>query len=225
MGESQLRQNSIMPSSNRRLESSRANGAKSRGPNTIQGRRAVALNAVTHGLSAKTVVLQNESQEEYDVELLNYLDHFRPQDMLEQNLVLQLAAASWRLARYVGVESGLFNEKMSQQADWLDKERPNIQDCQRVAIAFESLADNGKSLALANRYQARLQHEYQRILKSLSQMQATRCAAEVKLQNRPSPVYEHPPAPSPVVSITDGVPLYSAVDLTAGRAAPTPAPR
>ena len=193
-------------SSNRRLESSRANGAKSRGPNTIQGRHAVALNAVTHGLSAKTVVLQNESQEEYDVELLNYLDHFRPQDMLEQNLVLQLAAASWRLARYAGVESGLFNEKMRQQATWLDKERPNIQDCERVAIAFASLADNDKSLALANRYQARLQHEYQRILKSLSQMQAARCAAEVKLQNRPSPVYEHPPAPSPVVSITDGVP-------------------
>src|SRR5882762_346628 len=173
-----------MPSSNRKIESSRINGAKSHGPNTDQCHHAVALNAVTHGLTAKTVVLQNESQEEYDVELLNYVDHFRPQGVLEQHLVRQLAAASWRLTRYAAVESGVFNEKMRQQSTWLDKERPNIQECERVAIAFASLADNDKSLALANRYQARLQHEYQRILKSLSQMQAARCAAEVKLQNR-----------------------------------------
>jgi hypothetical protein len=120
-------------SSQRKIESTRINGARSRGAHTEQGRRAFALSAVTHGLTAKTVVLQNESQEDYNVELLNYLDHFRPQGMLEQHLVRQLAAASWRLTRYAAVESGVFNEKMRVQSNWLDKERPNIQDCQRVA--------------------------------------------------------------------------------------------
>jgi hypothetical protein len=181
-----------MSSSHRKIESARANGAKSRGAHTDQGRQAVALNAVTHGLTAETVVLQNESAEEYQIELLNFLDHFQPQGAPEQHLVRQLAAAGWRLARYTGVESGLLNNKMDQQTGQLQREHPDFSDTQRLAVAFGSLADNGNSLALINRYQARLQNEYQKILKSLSHMQATRRAGEVKLRNRANPVSEQP---------------------------------
>jgi hypothetical protein len=182
-----------MSSSNRKIESSRINGAKSNGPYTDLGRQAVALNAVTYGLTAQTVILKNEPAEEFQVELQNYLDYFCPQGIPEERLVRQLVAADWRLARYTGVESGLLNEKMDQQADWIEEHRKNISDRERIAVAFESLANNGNSLVLANRYQARLQHDYQKLLKSLSQMQATRCAAEVKLPNEPNPIYEHTP--------------------------------
>jgi len=47
-----------MSSSQRKIEATRTNGAKSRGTHTDQGRHAVALNAVTHGLTAQTVILQ-----------------------------------------------------------------------------------------------------------------------------------------------------------------------
>src|SRR5258708_443660 len=95
-----------MSSSNRKIESSRINGAKSNGPCTDLGRQAVALNAVTHGLTAQTVILKNEPAEEFQVELQNYLDYFRPQGIPEERLVRQLVTAEWRLARYTGVESG-----------------------------------------------------------------------------------------------------------------------
>jgi hypothetical protein len=117
-----------MSSSHRKIESARANGAKSRGAHTDQGRQAVALNAVTHGLTAQTVVLQNESAEEYQIELLNFLDHFQPQGAPEQHLVRQLAAAGWRLARYTGVESGLLNNKMDLQTNQLQREHPDFSD-------------------------------------------------------------------------------------------------
>jgi hypothetical protein len=178
-------------SSLRKIESCRINGAKSRGAHTDQGRRAFALNAVTHGLTAKTVILQNEPEQEYEVELQSYLHRFRPQDRPEERLVRQLAAVGWRITRYTGVESGLLNQKMVQQAKRLDEQYTNISDHERVAFAFEFLADNGNALALVNRYQARLQREYQRILKSLFQMQAAR-ADEVKFPNRANPVFEHP---------------------------------
>jgi hypothetical protein len=179
-----------MSSSLRKIESARTNGAKSRGAHTKQGRHAFALNAVTHGLTAKTVILQNEPEQEYEAELQSYLHHFRPQDMPEERLVRQLAAAGWRLARYAGVESGLMNHTMDQQTERRSEEDKNISSHERVALAFEFLADNGNALALVNRYQARLQHEYQKILKSLLQMQAAR-AHEVKLPNRANPVFEH----------------------------------
>src|SRR5712675_869429 len=151
-------------SSLRKIESARINGAKSRGAHTEQGRRAFALNAVTHGLTAKTVILQNEPEQEYEAELQSYLHHFRPQDIPEERLVRQLAAVGWRIARYAGVESGLLNHKMDEQTERLSEKYTNISRHERVAFAFEFLADNGNAFALVNRYQARLQHEYQRTL-------------------------------------------------------------
>ncbi len=174
-----------MPSSPRKIESARANGAKSHGPKTGLGRQAVALNAVTHGLTAQTVVLGNESPEEYKIELQNYFDHFRPQGRPEVDLVNQLAAVAWRLARYAAVESGLLDRKMESQANRVNKDYgDDLPENQRTAIAFDALSGSDNSLALLNRYEGRLHHEYQRILKSLLQIQATRQSNEVKLQNK-----------------------------------------
>ncbi len=102
-------------------EAARANGAKSRGPKTPEGKLASSRNALTHGLTARTVVLQNESAEDYESELRAYLDHFRPQGKPEIDLVHQLAAAQWRLARYVAVEAALLEQKMDDQADWVNR--------------------------------------------------------------------------------------------------------
>ena len=81
-----------------RSETSRINGAKSHGPTTDEGRRAVSLNAVKHGLTAETVVLANESPEEYEAELQAYLQRFALVDKPETDLVHPLAAAHSSLA-------------------------------------------------------------------------------------------------------------------------------
>jgi hypothetical protein len=185
-----------MASSPSRIQAARANGAKSRGPNTPKGKRIASRNAITHGLTARTVVLQNESVEDYQTELRAYLDHFRPQGKPETDLVHQLAAADWRLGRYVGVESGVLDQKMDDQADWLEDKYGEISERHRLAIAFETLSGQNGSLALLNRYQARLHRDYQRLLKTLIELQATRQAREskllneTKLPNEPKPVTE-----------------------------------
>jgi hypothetical protein len=186
-----------MPSSPRKLESARNNGAQSHGPITNEGRQAASRNAIQHGLAAQTVVLDNESLDDYETVLQCYLDHFQPRHIVELDLVHQLAAASWRLARSAGIESGLLSGKMEAQEAWVSKQHgDDIPENRRTAIAFDTLAEANGSLSLLNRYQARFHHEYQRILKSLSQMQATRNSREVKLPNEPNPVSEHPIPPA-----------------------------
>ncbi len=189
-------------------EAARANGAKSHGPKTAEGKLASSRNALTHGLTARTVVLQNESAEDYQTELRAYLDHFLPQGKPETDLVHQLAAAQWRLARYVSVEAALLEQKMDDQADWLqqkygDDEFEALNERHRLAIAFEALSGASGSLALLNRYQARLHREYQRLLKTLTELQAARLARESTLQRRPKLPNEPKPAhaePAPSAS-------------------------
>jgi hypothetical protein len=214
-----------MPTSPARSAAARANGAKSRGPKTAEGKQISSRNATTHGLTARTVVLHNESEAQFETDLRAYLDHFRPQTKPETDLVHQLAAAQWRLARYIAIEAALFENKMTDQSEWLDDKYEVLPEPNRLAIAFESLASNG-SLALLNRYQARLHREYQRLLKTLTDLQAARRAAEMPPQNFPNEPKRvpdqpaaHRPAPLPV---TIHAPHQPAPPLDAGLAPPLP---
>ncbi len=183
-----------MPSSSRKIAYARANGAKSHGPSTDAGKQSSALNSLTHGLNARTVVLFNESADEYQSQLRDYLDHFRPQTKPETDLVHQLAAAHWRVARYAGVESGLLEHRMQDQEERLNRDYIDIPDNHRLAIAFDALSRANSSLALLNRYQSRLHYEYHRLLKMLLQMQSAHAPEpqKAKFPNEPNPASEHP---------------------------------
>jgi hypothetical protein len=52
-------------SSDLKTKTARANGAKSHGPATLEGRAKSSRNSLRHGLSAKTVLLPAESHEQF----------------------------------------------------------------------------------------------------------------------------------------------------------------
>jgi hypothetical protein len=183
-----------MLTSPRKLASARANARKSTGPVTAAGKAASSLNAVTHGLTAQTVVLQNESRDQYQAELDHYLAHFQPLGKPEFDLVRQLAAAHWRLCRYAAVESSLFEHQMEQDQEWIDDHFDNVDDHRRIAIAFDRMSGPNSALALLNRYQARLHREYRETLRALERLQATRLARAAKLPSEANPTSEHAPA-------------------------------
>ncbi|MGB7723408.1 MAG: hypothetical protein WBL65_26150, partial [Bryobacteraceae bacterium] len=64
----------------RRINSSRANGACSRGPITPEGKERSSTNALRHGLLAKCVVLENESSECFDELVTQHQERFAPAD-------------------------------------------------------------------------------------------------------------------------------------------------
>lgn len=209
-----------MATSQRKLNSARANAAKSTGPVTDAGKSASSLNAVTHGLTAHTVVLNNESREQYEAELTHYFAHFQPQGKAEFDLVRQLAAAHWRLCRYAAVESRLFEHQLDKDQEWIDDRFDNVDDLRRIAIAFDRMSGPNSALALLNRYEARLNREYRELLKVLEKTQATRVSQKTKLQNEANPDSEHPntsvdthilplPTPEPSTPATPGEPFMN----------------
>jgi hypothetical protein len=135
---------------------SRANGARSRGPVTPEGKRRASRNALSHGLLARAVVLHNESRAGFDRMLRDYVRRLAPRDALEQCAVEEMCAAAWRIRRLWSIERKVLDLEIAAQdsADQLE----------RIVNAFDSLARNRPHLLLLHRYETRLHNIVRRSL-------------------------------------------------------------
>src|SRR6266542_2820856 len=100
-------------SSAERISSSRANGAKSRGPKTGAGKQVSSRNAIRHGLLAQCVVLRNENEVDFDRIVSQFLGRFRCADDVEAGIVEEMAAAAWRLRRSWAIETSILNRALN----------------------------------------------------------------------------------------------------------------
>ena len=101
--------------SEKKLEANRGNARKSTGPKTDAGKQTSRLNAVTHGLLAKAVVITAGSYREDAEEFTRLLDGLRaqytPEGMAEDLEVQQLALYYWRKMRAVRYEHGALRKR------------------------------------------------------------------------------------------------------------------
>lgn len=82
-----------------------ANATKSTGPRTTTGLARSSKNALRHGLaSAKTIILPNESQEEFDIFCAAMFADFSPIGSAEEFLVEHLVRVSWSILRLARLE-------------------------------------------------------------------------------------------------------------------------
>ena len=182
-------------SSQLKSDTARANGAKSHGPVTPEGRAVSSRNSLRHGFTAGSVVLPTESQEDFQALLDSYADQFNPQGGVEMDLVQTMAAARWRLRRICSIETTLLDKEMTRNAKDIRREFNNPDDAGRLAWVFRNLANHGQSLALLMRYEGALNRSYDRAFKQLHMLQFARRRAQ---PNEPKPDPQPAPAPAPV---------------------------
>ena len=94
--------------SEKKAQANRRNALKSTGPKTPEGKAAVRLNALRHGLRSEKILLPGEDEEalrELGERLRNEL---QPAGELENLLVDRIISAYWRLRRLGRVEAGIF---------------------------------------------------------------------------------------------------------------------
>jgi hypothetical protein len=178
-------------SSLKRILSSRANGARSTGPATPEGKRRSSRNSIRHGLLAGCVVMENESRASFDALLAQHVERFQPADGVELGFIEDMVAAQWRQRRAWALETRIFENrvKAQQPGDEID----------RMATAFTDLASS-PALSLMHRYETRVHCSYQRGLHNL-------ILVRTAIPNEPSPISGHPgngqlqigPAASPTV--------------------------
>ena len=163
-----------------KAEAARANGAKSRGPATPEGRAKSSRNSLRHGLSAKSVLLPAESHEQFQLLLDAHVQQFHPANPVEMDLVEAMAVARWRLRRIWAIETSLLANELTRRAEDIDDEFTEMTGEDRLAWVFQRLADGGQSLALLARYEGNLNRAFDRAFKQLNFLKSQR-------QNEPKP--------------------------------------
>ncbi len=94
----------------------RANASHSTGPRTEAGKLRSSLNALRHGLTARSAVLPSEDPAAYQQHCRQLQNEYQPDTPTETLLVQQLADTSWRLNRVPLLEADLFAQVPSPQS-------------------------------------------------------------------------------------------------------------
>jgi len=157
-------------STTRQIEANRRNARLSTGPRTPQGKAAVSLNSLRHGLRARRVVLPGEKQEDFQRLCDDLEAEWQPQSRTEQFYLEQMAASWWKLARMEATEVGI----CKLQLDVVE----HVPLLDRIWQA-----------------QSRMERSYARAQRELERLQQSRsepCAEPVEPASAP----EHPPEPA-----------------------------
>ncbi len=161
-------------------QSARENGARSNGPVTPEGKAKSALNAITHGLtSARRVVLQFESFEEYEKLVAGFVETFQPVGEPEICLVEEMANAQWKRRRAESIETALLDLSLAS----LEPKLPEIFDGEvdagmKIALAYRDANHGDKSFTNIERQIVRLSRLFQRSHDKLIELQTLRKLAE-----------------------------------------------
>jgi hypothetical protein len=149
----------------KQIEASKLNGARSRGPKTPRSKAVSSRNAVKHGLTAThAAVLTGESKEHFDAMLEDYRRQFAPRNLMERDLVHQMAMAMWQQMRAWKTETASLQVEMVRSEDDLRKEFGEFDDNVRLAAAVSRISG---TLALLHRYQTAHMRAYHRAMQAL----------------------------------------------------------
>ena len=131
-----------------------------------------SMNAVRHGISAKTLVLHNEDPEQFNEILNAYCDYLVPANPIEIDLVSNMVAARWRLRRIWRYETAMIDIEMDSQAPDFEKRFEKYDEDMRGGAAFQALADKSKGSRAALRYDIHLSRTYRRSLEELRRLRS-----------------------------------------------------
>jgi hypothetical protein len=178
-----------MPSKNR-IEAGRRNGALAKGKKSEESRQKCAMNSVRHGITAKSIVLSNESKQDFEELRKIYYTRFQPADEVECDLVDDMVSARWRLRRASSLERVTIDLRQDRMMDIAPENREykgEPPEPLRIMLAFEKEFNHSDTLRLVARYETRLHRNFERADAGLRRLQKERRTLEESLDPEPEP--------------------------------------
>lgn len=212
-----------MPTEKQR-QASRANGARSRGPVTPQGKRNSARNSTRHGLLASTVVLDEEDRSGFLQLVRSFYEEFQPETANEMALIDTMAVARWRLLRIWSAQKISLDRGIALQDPAVGP------PCVRVLFALGGSSHSACPFDLLVRYEVALDRQYSRAFSRLLTLRASRPASPeiaatertrepVEKKESDQPIQPGNPPSDPRLPVSEPAPLLDSTSLL-----PTPSP-
>ena len=165
------------------IAANRRNAQKSTGPRTAAGKAAVRLNAATHGMTAKSVLIPHESAGDYNEIRAALIADYAPATSQELMLVDQIAAGYWRTIRARRLESAMFdNQLRAYKQKHRKPQAPDGRDDEGCAVILQ--VEPESMLTNYLRYDAAISRDYYRAIAALEKMQAARRREEERCERR-----------------------------------------
>jgi hypothetical protein len=184
----------------KQIDANRRNAQKSTGPKTPEGRAAVSRNSIKHGLTAKTLVLEDESEADFEALLDAVEAEHQPATPTEVALVRRIAMAIWRLARGYHIEAGLFAVGRIDLDDTIERYR-NLDPGDRLAIIARDDSQGPRTLVNLSCYEARLERSMDKAIRELQRLRSARYSQMEKqsqsARRTPDPEPASVPVPNP----------------------------
>ena len=149
----------------------RRNAQLSTGPKTPEGKAAVRLNALKHGLTAENAVIDAEDVQDFDQLRREFEDHLQPAGPVEIALVQQIVISQWRLVRLRYIETGLFNHGLARNRNHVEERSEGPNHAQTLQRAFYT---DTYTITKFGRYESRTERAFFRALHELQRLQAAR---------------------------------------------------
>ncbi len=144
----------LLQRSEKRKQASRANGARSRGPKTPEGKLRSSRNALRHGLLSTRSGQEPQSLDDFNQLRDSYTAHFNPRDIGEALLVDRLAATFIRRRRIWALEAALVDPAGADFAEYALLQRYDSHLARVFHRAFSDLQRSPKP----HLYQTNLEH-------------------------------------------------------------------
>ena len=213
-----------MSASPARIAASKANGAKSKGPMSCEGKSISRLNSLKHGLTGKGVILPEADVVEVERLRRAFESDMKPTTEAGRTLIGRMAILSVRMERCVAQETASLSERVRKaEAEFEAPEGLDEDSVEqlRAEASDRALFDPSKEACLARKYEAAAERGFFRALKEFRQVEKAAKAQEtvsaveslgsfLPVESFQSMIESLPPAPAPKPPSAPSKPVVSA---------------
>jgi hypothetical protein len=176
--------------SEKQTEANRINGAKG-GPKTPEGIEICKMNALRHSLTAQKVLLNSESQPEFEAMLAGYNALLKPLGLEEVDLIREVVTGKWRQERWWQIEAHIIDLAVDASDGEIKEAFNSIDESAKAAFALAKQHGYMKALNLVSLYEGRMRRLHERARRDLDRLQLARIP-------KPGKFAPPPPEPEPV---------------------------
>jgi len=191
----------------KQIEANRNNSKLSTGPKTVEGKLAVRLNALTHGLRTEALdVLPGERESVFENRLHAFNEVYAPRNEVESQLVRRAVVLSWKLERAERHENEVLTQQTFEFINACDCDDDDVPALSRAAaLASFDPSPDGERI---RRYQFAVERSCFRVLDKLAKVRGQ----EVHLKPEETTQAAAPINATTKVFLIGSSPLNSTVD-------------